>query len=347
MKEPQQLETRYGKQIKVHTLGVRAQEKLSLASCAIIGMGALGSAIADQLVRAGIGYLRIIDRDFVELSNLHRQTLYDEHDAEQFMPKAIAAAHKLRRINSTVNIDPVIADVHAANIEQLLDEVDIIIDGSDNFTVRYLINDYSVAHRKPWIYGAVVGTSGSSATFIPSLTPCFCCLFPEPPELGAVDTCDTAGVIGPIVQMIASIQATEALKLASGQQEHCNKQLIQLDSWTMQLMKLEIAQAQQATCACCGQGNYQWLKQPEEFSSTSLCGRETIQLTLAKPLSMTLEQLQEHFSRAYEVKVNRYLLKVKFSDQINVIFFPDNRIMIQGTEDVDYAATLTKKLVEI
>lgn len=338
---------RYSKQIKVHTIGTLGQEKLSAASCAVIGLGALGSAIADLLVRAGIGYLRIIDRDFVEVSNLHRQTLYNEQDAEQFLPKAIAAAHALRRVNSSVTIEPIIADVHAGNIEQLLDGIDFIVDGSDNFTVRYLMNDYSVAYNKPWVYGAVVGTSGSTATFIPQHTPCFRCLFPDPPELGALDTCDTAGVLGPIVQMVAAIQAAEILKLAIGQIDHCNKQLLQLDCWSLQQFKLDIAHAKNEHCPCCGQGKREWLSEASFIASTSICGRQTIQLTLAEPLPFTLEELAELYSKAYETKQNRYLVKIRYNDQLDIVFFPDHRVMIQGTEDVEYARNILKKFVEI
>lgn len=338
---------RYAKQIKVHAIGAQGQQQLANASCAIIGAGALGSAVAEQLVRAGIGYLRIIDRDFVELGNLHRQTLYTEQDAEQFMPKAIAATNALKRINSNVAIDAVIADVQAANIEQLLDGVDFIIDGSDNFTIRYLINDYCVAHGKTWVYGAVTGTSGSTTTFTPQQTPCFRCLFPEPPELGVIDTCDTAGVLGPIVTMIASIQATEAIKLASGQSEQLNRKLLQLDCWSLQLYKLDIAHARNEQCPCCGKLELTWLQQQEAAATTSLCGRQTIQLTLAAPLPYSLDELAERYAASYEVKRNRYLLKLKYSEQITVVFFPDQRLMIQGTEDLHYASIIANKLVQI
>lgn len=338
---------RYAKQIKTYAVGSLGQNKLAAASCAVIGMGALGSSIADLLVRAGIGYLRIIDRDFVEMSNLHRQTLYNEQDAEQFMPKAIAAAQVLRSINSSITIDPIIADVHAGNIEQLLEGIDLIVDGSDNFTVRYLINDYSVTYNKPWVYGAVVGTSGSTATFIPQQTPCFRCLFPEPPEFGAVDTCDTAGVLGPIVQMVAAIQAAEIMKLATGQLEQCNKQLLQLDCWSLQQFKLDIAHAKSEHCPCCGQGKREWLKETSLITSTSICGRQTIQLTLAKPLPYSLNELAKLYEKNYEIKQNRYLVKIRYSDQLDIIFFPDQRVMIQGTEDVEYAKNTLRKFVEI
>src|SRR5690606_12890239 len=338
---------RYAKQIKAYSIGSTGQDKLATASCAVIGMGALGSAIADLLVRAGIGYLRIIDRDFVEISNLHRQSLYNEQDTEKFMPKAIAAAHALRRVNSSITIDPIIADVHAGNIEQLLDGIDFIVDGSDNFTIRYLINDYSVSYNKPSVYGAVVGTSGSTATFIPQHTPCFRCLFPEPPELGAVDTCDTAGVLGPIVHMIASIQAAEIMKLATGQQKQCNSALLQLDCWSLQQLSLDISHAKNEQCPCCSQGSRDWLNEASLIHSTSICGRQTIQLTLAEPLPYTLDEFAALYEKTYETKRNRYLVKIKYSDQINLILFPDHRIMIQGTEDVEFAVNILKKFVEI
>lgn len=339
--------TRYAKQMKVYHIGREGQQKLSAASCAIIGAGALGAAIAEQLVRAGIGYLRIIDRDFVELSNLHRQTLYTEQDAQQFMPKAIAASKALKQINSTIVIDGVIADVNSGNIRNLLDDVDIIVDGSDNFTIRYLLNDYCVAHNKTWVYGAVTGTSGVTTTFTPHQTPCFRCLFPEPPELGALDTCDTVGVLGPVVTMIAAIQAMEVIKFASGHTDQLNRQLIQLDCWSLQMYKLDIAQARSEQCPCCVGGQFHWMSQSETTSASSLCGRESIQLTLAAPLPYSLEELAQLYSASYIIKRNRYLLKLSYSEQITVIFFPDSRLMIQGTEDLQYAAAIVNKLIQI
>lgn len=339
--------TRYDKQMKVHTIGVRGQQLLADTSCAIIGAGALGSAVAEQLVRAGIGYLRIIDRDFVEFSNLHRQTLYTEQDAIQFLPKAVAAGRVLKEINSNVKIETIISDVNSQNIHSLLQDIDIIVDGSDNFTVRYLLNDYCVAENKTWVYGAVTGTNGVTTTITPNETACFRCLFPEPPELGALDTCDTVGVLAPIVTMIAAIQATEVLKFATKQHNQLNRQLLQLDCWSLQLYKLDISNARNAQCPCCIQKKWDWLEKKSADAAISLCGRHTIQLMLSDSISLTLDELAQHFGALYPIKRNRYLLKLNYSEQISVVFFPDQRIMIQGTDDLYFAEAIAKKLLQI
>jgi molybdopterin/thiamine biosynthesis adenylyltransferase len=347
MKPNDVLLTRYAKQMKVHTIGSNGQQQLANTACAIIGAGALGAAVAEQLVRAGIGYVRIIDRDFVELSNLHRQTLYTEQDAEHFLPKAIAAGNALKAINSTVEIDPIIADVHSGNIHDLLHNIDIIVDGSDNFTIRYLLNDYCVANNKTWVYGAVTATSGTTTTFTPQQTPCFRCLFPDPPELGVVDTCDTVGVLAPIVTMVAAIQATEVIKFASGHRSQLNRQLLQLDCWSLQFFKLEIAHAINEQCPCCKQAVFSWLNQQEQAAASSICGRQTIQLTLSTPLTHSFDELAKRFAASYPITQNRYLLKLHYSEQISVIFFPDHRIMIQGTEDLYYANLIVNKILQI
>jgi len=339
--------SRYAKQMKVHTIGSKGQQGIANTSVAIIGMGALGAAAAEQLVRAGIGYLRIIDRDFVELSNLHRQTLYTEEDAAQFMPKAMAASNALKAMNSSVHIDAVIANVHGGNIGELLQDIDIILDGSDNFTVRYLLNDYCVSTNKTWVYGAVTATNGTTTTFTPKQTPCFRCIFPDPPELGTVDTCDTVGVLAPIVTMIASIQATEVLKFASGHLDQLNRQLLQIDCWSLQFYKLNIEHAVNNSCPCCKQHEYAWLEQQEPTYASSLCGRNTIQLSLAQPLSYSLDELEKRFADTYHLTRNRYLLKLHYSEEIDVIFFPDQRLMVQGTEDLFYANTVTSKILQI
>ncbi|MCR8659013.1 ThiF family adenylyltransferase [Paenibacillus endoradicis] len=340
--------SRYSKQLKISHIGVTGQTELHKARCAIVGLGALGSVIAEQLARAGIGYLRLIDRDFVEFSNLQRQIMYTEEDAIQFSPKATAATLHLQAINSNIEIEPIIADLSAINIEELLDQIDIIIDGSDNFSVRYLINEYSIAHEIPWVYGAVVGTSGSTATFIPKKTPCYRCLFPEKPVLGTVETCDTAGVLGSIVHMIASIQVTEVIKYCSHNVTALHHSLLQFDCWTNDQLKLNIAHARRTDCPVCTHHEFENLQQdvPKVFSS-SLCGRDSVQVTLPGSKIVTLDQLENYYNTHYKLKRNTYLLKLFYNDQHTIVFFPDGRAIVQGTDNISKAEAIIAHLVKI
>jgi len=340
--------SRYSKQLKISHIGATGQTKLHKARCAIVGLGALGSVIAEQLARAGIGYLRLIDRDFVEISNLQRQIMYTETDAIQFFPKATAAAQHLQAINSNIEIEPIIADLSAINIEEYLDGIDIIIDGSDNFSVRYLINEYSIAHEIPWVYGAVVGTSGSTATFIPKKTPCYRCLFPKKPTLGAVETCDTAGVLSPIVHMIASIQVTEVIKYCSHNLAALHQSLLQLDCWTNDQLKLNIAHAKKTDCPVCVHQHFENLQhnEPNVYSS-SLCGRDAVQVTLPASSNITLDQLEEYYDEHYKLKRNAYLLKLFYDDQLTIVFFPDGRAIVQGTDNIVRAEAIIAHIVKL
>lgn len=337
---------RYAKQIKISYIRSEGQDLLSQARCAVIGLGALGSVISEQLARAGIGYLRLIDRDFVEYSNLQRQTLYTENDAKQFMPKATAAAEHLSAINSSIAIEAIIADLTAANIKEHLESIDIIVDGSDNFNIRYLINEYSVANGIPWVYGAVVGTNGSTATFVPEKTPCYQCLFPHQPTYGTVETCDTVGVLSPIVHMIASIQATEVIKYCSGNSEALHASLLQLDCWNNDQLKLAISHARRADCPVCGLHRYPLLHENERTTlSSSLCGRSSVQVTFSDSTNISLHQLEEQYSSHYKIKRNMYLLKLSYDYQITIVFFPDGRAIVQGTDNIARAEAIVARFI--
>lgn len=340
--------TRYSKQIKVSHIGATGQSELHKARCAIVGLGALGSVIAEQLARAGFGYLRLIDRDFVEFSNLQRQIMYTEEDAIHFLPKSTTAAHHLQAINSMIEIEPIIADLSANNVEQYLSDIDIVLDGSDNFSVRYLINEYCIANDIPWIYGAVVGTSGSTATIIPNKTACYQCLFPEKPALGTVETCDTAGVLSPIVHMIASIQVTEAIKYCSHNIDALHQSLLQLDCWTNDQLKLNIAHARKNDCPVCADHRFENLQQDEaNMYSSSLCGRDSVQVTLPTSKKYTLEQLYAYYTTHYKLLKNPYLLKLYYDAQHTVVFFPDGRAIVQGTEHIKQAEAIIAQLIQI
>ncbi|HIW34873.1 MAG TPA: ThiF family adenylyltransferase [Candidatus Paenibacillus intestinavium] len=341
-------ESRYSKQLKVSHIGIAGQSALQQARCAIVGLGALGSVIAEQLTRAGFGYLRLIDRDFVEYSNLQRQIMYTEQDAIQFLPKATAAAQHLQAINSMIEIDPIIADLSANNVEQYLANIDIIIDGSDNFSVRYLINEFSIAHEIPWIFGAVVGTSWSTATFRPNKTPCYRCLFPDKPTLGTVETCDTAGVLSPIVHMIASIQVTEAIKYCSRNVDALHQSLLQLDCWNNDQLKLNIAHAKRTDCPVCAHHHYENLLQDESaIYSSSLCGRHSVQVILPAAINYSLDQLEQYYTLHYKLTRNPYLLKLFYDDQHTIVFFPDGRAIVQGTDHIARAEAIIAQLIQI
>jgi adenylyltransferase/sulfurtransferase len=251
---------RYDRQMRFAPLGETGQQQLAQGRALVCGCGALGSVIANTLVRAGVGFVRIVDRDFLELNNLQRQVLYDEQDVADGLPKAVAAANKLRRINSAVTIEPIVADVTHRNIAALADDVDVIVDGTDNFAVRFLLNDYAVKHGKPWIYGGSIGAEGQTMTILPGETPCLACLVPVAPPPGTTPTCDTAGILGPIVGVIASIEANEALKILSGHREAVSRKLTVVELWDNRLRQVDVSRLRdQSDCRVCRHGQFDWL----------------------------------------------------------------------------------------
>ncbi|MBW7477795.1 ThiF family adenylyltransferase [Paenibacillus oenotherae] len=326
---------RYSRQIRFAPIGQAGQKKLIDSHVAIVGMGALGSVSAQHLVRSGVGKLRIIDRDVLEWSNLQRQVLYTEDDVRRMLPKAAAAAERLTSINSSVAIEPIIAELSPMNAESLLGDVDLIIDGSDNFFVRYLMNDISLKLRIPWIYGGVVGASGMTMTILPHETPCFRCLFPVSIEAGAADTCETAGVISPAVDLIASIQATEALKWLSGSVDALHGTLLQADLWNNHWTPLKVSRSKRKDCPACGEQHYHYLEQGEqELAAASLCGRNTIQISPGRTMTVSLDQLASRLAPIGAVERNPFLLRFKRDESISIVLFPDGRALIQGTEDL-------------
>ncbi|MDA8124202.1 MAG: ThiF family adenylyltransferase [Deltaproteobacteria bacterium] len=335
---------RYGRQILFQGIGEAGQRKLLAATVVVIGCGALGTVIANHLVRAGVGRLVIADRDFIELNNLQRQLLFDEEDIAQGLPKAVAAAQKLRRINSAVEIEPVVADVHFANIETLIQGASVVLDGTDNFETRYLINDACVKNGIPWIYGGVIGASGMTMTIVPHRTPCLRCLFAEMPPPGTAPTCDTAGVLGPVVATIASLEAAEAMKLITGSGRR-NEGLISVDLWENRFDAIAIAERTEG-CPACGRGNYEYLAAREGIHTTTLCGHNAVQVSVKSAVLLDLAELATRLRPIGEVAVNEFLLRLKADDH-ELTIFPDARAIIQGTTDVAVAKTLYAKYVGI
>ncbi|MCR8986686.1 ThiF family adenylyltransferase [Brevibacillus laterosporus] len=338
-------ENRYSRQILFAPIGVAGQERLRNSRVAIVGMGALGTVLSNHLVRAGVGFVRFIDRDFVEPSNLQRQMLYDEEDARQHLPKAIAAYEKLSKINSDVALEPIVADVTAFHAEKYLSDVDLILDATDNFQVRYLINDVAVKHNIPWIYGGAVSATGTYTAIRPGETPCLRCLFPEAPKPGTTATCDTAGVIGPIIHVVASYQATEAFKILLQATNAYNPHLEHIDLWNNTHQQIKVLKAKRPDCPTCGQRKFEFLEtSPDDELATALCGRDTVQLSPREAITLDLSQLAERLAPLGTVEQNRFLLRFHI-DPYTLVIFPDGRVLVQNTDDIATARSLFAKFI--
>ena len=329
---------RYSRQILFRGIGEAGQQHLLDARVAVVGCGALGSFQAGALTRAGIGRLRIIDRDYVELSNLQRQWLFDQCDVEQGLPKAIAAAGKIAAINSGVQVEPVVADLIWSNVEELLADVDVVLDGTDNFETRYLINDYAVDRGMPWIYGAAVGSYGIAMPVVPGKTACLRCIYPDPPG-GAQPTCETAGVLGPVTSVIASLQVSEALKILCGVEP--SRRITTVDVWSGEIR--QVAQpGPSADCPACRRREFPYLT-GERRAPVSLCGRDAVQIhERRRPLD--LRELAEQLAPLGPVRANEFALRFETPPYLLTIF-PDGRAIIKGTTDVGVARSLYARYI--
>lgn len=336
---------RYSRQIRFYGVGEEGQQRLLNSHVTLCGCGALGTVLANALVRAGVGHLRLIDRDFIETSNLQRQVLFDEHDVAENLPKAEAAARKLGAINSSVHVEPVVTDIDRTNILELVQDADLILDGTDNFEIRYLINDAAVKLNKPWVYGGCIGGHGQVMTILPGETPCLRCVFEAAPSPGEAGTCETAGVLGPIVNIIASFQATEAIKILTGRRDKINRELTYFDVWENTIRRIKIAPLLgKVDCPCCGRRQFEWLEGAHGSQTTSLCGRNAVQVSQRSPAALNFEEMAGHLEKMGEVSYNRFLLKFAV-DGFEFTVFPDGRAIIKGTSDVDKARTLYAKYV--
>jgi len=338
---------RYSKQILFAELGEQGQERLSNSRVLLCGCGALGSILAETLVRAGVGYVRIVDRDFVELSNLQRQVLFDERDVLAHIPKAIAAADKLRHINSEVTIEPVVADIDFSNIRQLADGVDLILDGTDNFEIRFLINDLSLDTGLPWIYAGVIGSHGQTMAIFPGETACLRCLIDSVPDPGSTETCDTAGVLGPAVNVIASLEAVDALKILSGRRDQVSASLLVIDVWDGSFRKLNVSDLREkADCPACRHGERTWLSGQQGSQSTVLCGRNAVQVSPAQKANLALDELADKLRSSGTVDANAYLVRLVLSDpDFELTVFRDGRAIIKGTDDVATARGIYSRYI--
>jgi molybdopterin/thiamine biosynthesis adenylyltransferase len=335
--------TRYSRQILFNGIGKDGQDRLGQSHAAIIGCGALGTAHAEALARAGVGRLRIIDRDFVESSNLQRQTMFTERDAADRLPKAIAAANHLKEINSEVSVEPEILDVNHRNIERLIQDCDVVLDGTDNFATRYLINDACVKHGVNWIYGAAVGSYGVTMTIRPHQTACLRCIFEEAPPAATAPTCDTAGVIMPIISIVAAVQVSEALKLLTGQLDQLHNSLMQFDVWRNEWRKISPG-GPAPDCLTCGLGNFETLAATGGDFAAVLCGRNAVQISPTMPTAVDFQALAQRLGPAGDVKFNDYLLRFQAGDY-ELTVFQDARSIIRGTDEISTARSLYAKYI--
>lgn len=355
---------RYHRQMLLPGIGDSGQRRLSGSTALILGCGALGTVSADMLARAGVGHLVIVDRDFIELTNLQRQVLFDEQDVADALPKAEAARRKLAKINSQVKVTAIVDDINHTNIERFATGADIIVDGLDNFETRYLANDCAVKHGIPYMYGGAVGTTGMSLAVLPHTansnsaweqatagnlaSPCFRCLFEEAPAPGTSPTCDTIGVLGPIVSVIANFQSAEAIKVLTGNFAAVSRTMLNIDIWSNTITQLKVDKARDnGNCPACRQRSFEFLAGKAGSRSTSLCGRNAVQLTHRQNEGrVNLEEMARRLAAHGTVTVNEFMLRAAVNDNAyELTVFADGRAIVKGTDDASMARSVYAKFV--
>jgi len=336
---------RYVRQMRYPPLGEDGQRKICASSVLLCGCGALGSVLANTLVRAGVGRLRIVDRDFLELNNLQRQVLYDEEDVAAGLPKVVAAEAKLRRINSQVTIEAIVRDVDHTNIAGLLEGMDLILDGTDNFETRFLLNDAAIKFGLPWVYGGCIGAEGQTMSILPGETPCLRCLMHDAPPPGTTPTCDSAGILSPIINVIASIQACEAMKILAGRRDAVSRVLQVFDLWDNRVRQVGLDALREAVdCDTCKHRQFPWLEGKRGSHTAVLCGRNAVQLSFPDREPISLESLAGKLSGLGRVTSNRFLLRFEV-DKYQITVFPDGRAIIGGTDEIPEARTVYAKYI--
>ncbi|WP_100398344.1 ThiF family adenylyltransferase [Bacillus sp. FJAT-44742] len=335
------MNSRYSRQILFPQIGEKGQALLSTKKVLIVGVGALGTVSSNHLARAGAGYIRIADRDYVEASNLQRQMLFDEQDAKEAKPKAVAAKEKLTAINSDITVDARVTDVNSSSIEDLVEGMDLVIDGTDNFQTRFLLNDASFKHETPFIYGGAVSSRGMSAPFLPGRTPCLRCLLGDG-QSSPGETCDTVGVISPVVDMVASFQAAEAIKILTEKFSDVRTSLVQFDLWNFRFHEMGFPKPK-VNCLTCQKKEYPDLYASEGDSITTLCGRETVQIQAQTTFDLT--EWADKLRLAGQVKKTPFLIRVELDEGERLVIFQDGRVLVQGTEDVSRAKTLFSRYI--
>ncbi|MHB8870310.1 MAG: ThiF family adenylyltransferase [Thermoleophilia bacterium] len=333
--------SRYHRQMLFAPFGEEGQRRLGAARVGLVGCGALGSVVAGHLVRAGVGYLRIVDRDFLELNNLQRQALFTEADVEQRTPKAVAAAEHLRRINGEVVVEPRVADINPFSIVSFAEGLDVLVDGTDNFLTRFLVNDYCVSRGVPWVYGGVIMAGGMTMTFTPGDGPCLRCVFPELPGPGSTPTCDTVGVLNTAVGVVASLEANEVFKLLVDPAAR-NRELLTVDVWDLSFESVRVARDPE--CPACGRHEFPFLEATREESAVTLCGRDAVQIVPRTDAALDLEGLGTRLRAVGEVRATPFLLEVDVEGK-RLTVFPDGRAIVKGTDDVSAARVLYARYI--
>lgn len=335
--------SRYNRQVRLKEIGAAGQAKLAASVAVIAGLGALGTTVAELLARAGVGTLRMVDRDFVDWSNLQRQHLYEEEDAAQSLPKVHAAIAHLKRVNSEIRYEPVVDDINAGTVERIVEGATVLVDGLDGFHTRALVNEACVKHRIPWIYGAGLATYGSVATVVPGVTACLSCVMPEAAlEATLPLTCENVGVLGPVTSLVGAWQASEALKIMVGSVEHVCRDLVHFDLWQNEATRLPARRNED--CAVCARRQFTMLERRERMMTTSLCGREAVQVVPAASFKLDFALLRDTLRRSLPVEDNGHLLRFR-ADGNDVVVFPDGRAMIFGTADSKRALSLYGKYI--
>lgn len=338
---------RYARQMRFAPIGEQGQRSLLQSKALICGCGALGSVLASTLARAGVGRLAIVDRDFLEKSNLQRQTLYDELDVAAGLPKAIAAQAKLQKINSEIEIEAFVADVSHRNIGELARDADIVLDGTDNFETRYLINDFCLKNGVPWVFGGCLGADGQTMTILPGQTPCLRCLHPEPPAPGTSPTCDVAGILAPVINVVGSWQANEAIKILTGNRQAVSRSLTVFEMWDNRLRQIKLdALASSGGCPACRGEEFPWLEGKRGSQSAVLCGRNAVQLSFPERQGLSLDELAQKLAGVGRVSKNAFLLRMEV-EQFQFTVFADGRAIVGGTEDVAQAKSLYSRYIGV
>ena len=333
---------RYSRQTRFASLGPDGQAKLLAARIAVVGCGALGSVVAMTLARAGVGFLRLIDRDVPEISNLPRQVLFDEADVAAGLPKAVAAARQLGRINSQVSIEPIVADLMAMNVAELLGGIDVIVDGTDNFEARFLVNEFACRHGVPWVHGGAIGAEGRVMTVVPGRTACLRCLIPEPPAPGSLATCDTAGIIGPAALVVGAVEAAEAMKLVVGSGDKAGNRLLVCDLWENIWRTVDVSSLATVGCPTCRGGDYPWLEGRLGARPMPLCGRDAVQVPSAGG-AVDLAAIAARLAAVGSVVANRWIVRAEVEEGIQLSVFADGRAIVSGTHEEAKARAIVSR----
>lgn len=330
---------RYSRQILFPAVGWAGQERLAGSTAVVVGLGALGAGAADLLARAGVGRIRLVDRDYVDESNLGRQTLYSEDDCRQALPKAIAATRRLQKVNSEVAYEPWVRDVNPRNVEETIQGAGVVVDGTDNFETRYLLNEACLKQGVPWVYGACVGSVGMTFTVLPDRGPCLRCFVPRSPLPGELPTCDTAGILGPAAAAVAALEVAQALRVLLGESDEASGAVLKyLDVWNGDLLNLPLVR--DPNCACCARGEFPHLEGKAGSNATVMCGREMVQVSPGGPLSLSLDEVARRLSQVGKVTANEFLVKAILGEGVELVVFPDGRALVKGTTRPEVARTI-------